>query len=306
MNNQIALEPRQFEAYVNAIADAGAVLTPLGPEVKALIWTDYARPDLLELALDQNPQLEWVQLPFAGVDAFAHLLPRKVIFTSAKRSYSEPVAEHALMLAMALGRVLPKRVRATSWGKKHADSLYDEKVVIVGGGGIAQELVKLLEPFRSRVTVIRKRPKEQFDTGEHSQVLGFEALDTELAQAKFVILACALTDETRGLFNAERFAFMREDAYLVNVARGEVIVQEDLLQALDAGQIAAAALDVTYPEPLPDGHPFWGREDLIITPHTADTMPIVQRLFSERLRVNISAWLKSEKLTGVVDPELGY
>jgi phosphoglycerate dehydrogenase-like enzyme len=306
VNNQIALEPRQFEAYVNAIADAGAVLTPLGPEVKALIWTDYARPDLLERALDQNPQLEWVQLPFAGVDAFAHLLSRRVTFTSAKRSYSEPVAEHALMLAMALGRVLPKRVRATSWGKKHADSLYDEKVVIVGGGGIAQELVKLLEPFRSRVTVIRKRPEEQFDTGEHSKVLGFEALDTELARAKFVILACALTDETRGLFNAERFALMQADAYLVNVARGEVIVQEELLQALDAGQIAGAALDVTYPEPLPDGHPLWGREDLIITPHTADTMPIVQRLFSERLRVNISAWLKSEKLTGVVDPELGY
>jgi phosphoglycerate dehydrogenase-like enzyme len=99
---------------------------------------------------------------------------------------------------------------------------------------------------------------------------------------------------------------MMPHSYLINVARGEVVNQEDLLRALDSGLLAGAATDVTYPEPLPEGHPMWGRDDLIITPHTADTKPIVTRLFALRLRENVSAWLNKQSLTGVVDPKLGY
>jgi phosphoglycerate dehydrogenase-like enzyme len=305
-NKLIALQPKRFDSYVSAIEAAGGELSDLGPDVEALIWTDYSKPDLLLNTLEANPQLRWVQLPFAGVDAFADLLHLPVTFTSAKRSYSEPVAEHALMLAMALGRILPQRVKAQSWGQKHADSLYDEDVVIVGGGGIAQELVRLLVPFRSRVKVVRKRASEPFEDHGIAEVLPFEKLDEALSKAKFVFLACALTDETRFLFSTARFSALRSDSYLVNVARGEVVDQEALLTALDLGVIAGAATDVTYPEPLPEGHPMWGRDDLIITPHTADTKPIVERLFSQRLSVNVAAWISGNPLTGVVDPELGY
>lgn len=308
MSNFIALEPKQHEPYVRAIQEAGGQIVELTREVEALIWTDYSRPDLLEIALEANPNLKWVQLPFAGVDAFSSIISkyRSIVFTSAKRSYSEPVAEHALMLCMALGRVLPQRIRATSWGEKYADSLFDEEVLIVGGGGIAQQLVVLLEPFRSKVTVIRKRPDEAFSNTQFSRVLGFDSLEPELSKAKFVVLACALTDETRFLFDATLFRKMRSDSYLVNVARGEIVKQEDLVDALYSGTISAAATDVTYPEPLPDGHPMWGIENLIITPHTADTMPIVSRLFSMRLRENVKAYLAGKKLVGQVDPELGY
>lgn len=304
MNNLIALEPKQFPAYLEAIETAGGKAVPLSGDVEAMVWTDYARPDLLAETLDANPQLKWVQLPFAGVDAFKAVLQKPVTFTSAKRSYSEPVAEHALMLCMALGRVIPERVKAKSWGKKFADSLFDEAVLIVGGGGIAEQLVDLLKPFRSKVTVVRKRPEEPFVGG--SKIVGFDQLDAELAKAKFVVLACALTDETQFLFDADRFSKMRSDAYLVNIARGEVVNQEALLEALQNGEIAGAATDVTYPEPLPDGHPMWDEPKLLITPHTADTMPIVTRLFAERLRVNVAAWLTGETLTGIVDPKLGY
>jgi phosphoglycerate dehydrogenase-like enzyme len=306
LRNLVALEPKQIPAYVEAIEGSGANCVPMSSEVEALVWTDYARPDLLVETLKSNPQLKWVQLPFAGVDAFSHILQHPVTFTSAKRSYSEPVAEHALMLAMALGRVIPQRVKALSWGKKFAASLYDEQVLIVGGGGIAQELVKLLAPFRAKVSVVRRRTTESFETHGIATVLPFESLDEELSKSKFVFLACALTDETRWLFDARRFGLMRTDSYLVNIARGQVIDQDALLAALDAGQISGAGIDVAYPEPLPDGHPLFGRDDLIVTPHTADTGEIVQRLFAERLRVNVSAWLKDEPLTGVVDGELGY
>lgn len=306
MRNLVSLEPKQIPAYLEAISHAGASVVPMSSDVEALVWTDYARPDLLAETLEANPQVKWVQLPFAGVDAYSHIIKRPITFTSAKRSYSEPVAEHALMLAMALGRIIPQRVKASGWGKKFAASLYDEQVLIVGGGGIAQELVKLLAPFRSKVTVVRLRAAESFDTFGIATVQGFDALDEELAKAKFVFLACALTEQTRWLFDARRFGLMRPDSYLVNIARGEVIDQDALLTALDAGQLAGAGIDVAYPEPLPDGHPLFGRDDLIVTPHTADTGEMVQRLFAERLRVNVTAWLKNEPLTGVVDPELGY
>ena len=306
MNNFVSLEPKQFPAYLEAIESAGAKVVPLGPEVRAMVWTDYANPQGLRDVLQANPQLQWVQLPFAGVDAFNDIIQLNPVFTSAKRSYSEPVAEHALMLCMALGRILPERIRATSWGKKHADSLFDAEVLIIGGGGIAEQLVELLIPFRANVTVVRKRPSESFISGFTGKVVGFEQLDEELTKAQFVVLACALTDETRFLFNRERFAMMRSDSYLVNIARGEVVDQDALLEALSSGQIAGAATDVTYPEPLPEGHAMWREPKLIITPHTADTLPQVTRLFSERLRVNVSAWLAGDPLTGVVDKELGY
>ena len=307
-NNYVALEPRQFEAYSKAIESAGGAIRPLSSDVSALVWTDYAAPAALAQAVTENPQLRWVQLPFAGVDAFSSTISAfpDIVFTSAKRSYSEPVAEHAMMLCMALGRKIPERVRASSWGKKYADSLFDENLVIVGGGGIAQQLADLLAPMRTKVTVVRKRPEEPFENSRYSKVVGFDRLDQVLAEAQFVVLACALTDETRFLFDAERFSKMRSDAYLVNVARGEVVNQDDLVVALNTGELAGCATDVTYPEPLPEDHPMWRTENLLITPHTADTMPIVTRLFAQRLVENVSAWLAGWDLVGVVNPELGY
>ncbi len=306
MNNFVALEPKQFPAYLEAIESAGAKVVPVSPEVRALVWTDYANPQGLADLLKSNPQLEWVQLPFAGVDAFSEIIQSDPVFTSAKRSYSEPVAEHALMLCMALGRILPERIRAKSWGKKHADSLFDAEVLLIGGGGISEQLAEFLIPFRSKVTVVRKRPEQPFAESFTGKVVGFDSLDDQLAKAQFVVLACALTEETRFLFNRERFSLMRSDSYLVNIARGEVVDQEALLEALSSGQIAGAATDVTYPEPLPEGHPMWSEPRLIITPHTADTLTQITRLLSERLRVNVSAWLAGGPLTGVVDKVLGY
>lgn len=303
-SSRIALEPKQFPAYVAAIESAGGEVASLDESVEALVWTDYSAPGALAKVLEENPQLKWVQLPFAGVDAFAHVLNRPVIFTSAKRSYSEPVAEHALTLALALGRTIPERVRAKSWGKKFADSLFDEDVLIIGGGGIAQVLVELLKPFRARVTIVRKHPEADFN-GTVRKV-GFENFHEELGKAKFIFIACALTSETRFLFSTQEFKLIRPDAYLINVARGEIVNQAAVLKAVRNSALAGYATDVTYPEPLPDDNEMWREPKVLITPHTADTMPIVTKLFAQRLDTNVRAWLAGEELTGVVDPVLGY
>ena len=309
----IAIEPKQFQPYMDAVAAAGGVPCSMSPAVTGVIWTNYADPEGLHRLVLENPQLRWVQLPFAGVDAFAGVISdprireRNLTFTSAKGSYREPVAEHALALCLALGRAIRERVLAKSWGKKFAKSLYDSKVLIIGGGGITEELVKLLEPFRSRVTVIRKHPtKAATWRNDEVQVLGFDQMEAVIPEADFIVIAAALTPETYKLFDARRLKLMRPDAYLVNVARGPIIDTESLIAALREGKIAGAALDVTDPEPLPDGHPLWQAENLIITPHTADTNEMVLRMFSVRIRENVAAFFGQGDWVGVVSPELGY
>ena len=300
---QVAMEPKAFPEYLEAAAEAGAQVVPMNSTVKALIWLDYSQPQALAELLDQNPQIEWVQLPFSGVDAFADIIKRPILFTSAKGSYREPVAEHALALSLALMRVIPERVVTKTWGRQFADSLYDSNVLIFGGGGITEELLKLLAPFRTKVTVIRKNPAPMQGA---LHTLGFEQLDTELPNADLVILAAALTSETRYLFDAGKFALMKPTAYLVNIARGPMVNTSDLIGALNQEVIAGAAVDVTDPEPLPDGHPLWNAKNIIITPHTADTRKQVVRLFSDRIRENLKAYGQGKPLVGVVDPELGY
>ena len=299
----VSIEPKSFDEYAKAVANAGAQVAPLSSNVGALIWTDYSQPQALNELLEANRQIEWVQLPFAGVDAFVNVLQHPVVFTSAKGSYRQPVAEHALALCLALGRKLQERVLAKTWGKKFAVSLYDSHIVIVGGGGITQELVSLLAPFNTRVSVVRKHPTS---IDGASETVGFDRLDELLALADFVVLAAALTDETLYLFDDRRFSIMKPSAYLVNIARGKMVDSAALLKALESGVIAGAAVDVTDPEPLPDGHALWNAPNLIITPHTADTNAQVVRLFSQRIDDNVKAWLHGNDWVGLVDKQLGY
>lgn len=303
-NNLVAIEPKSFASYEEAVEQAGGKVSPLCSEVRALIWTDYSKPEDLGEMIANNPQLEWVQLPFAGVDAFANLLSAPVLFTSAKGSYKEPVAEHALALSLALARKIPVRVKAKSWGKREAVSFYGANVLIVGGGGICEELISLMTPFRANFTVVRNRADEV--VAGASSVLAMSELPNAIGQADLVVIACALTEQTRGLFDIDLLSKMKSSAFLVNVARGPIIVTADLLKALDNKYLAGAAVDVTDPEPLPDGHPMFGRDDLIVTPHTADTKEIVMHHFAIRLKHNVEAFLGKGQWLGTVDPTLGY
>lgn len=309
MKPTVAVLPTSQSEYLRAIALGGGVAADLNESTTGLVWTDSQDTVTLSQILTQNPQITWVQLPFAGVDNFKSLFDevrsagRSTVFTSAKGAYREPVAEHALMLALALGRALPERLAAKTWGRKFAASLFDCKVVIVGGGGIAEELLRLLAPFRVDATVIRRSADALVGA---NRVVSLDKLNTHLSEADFVFVACALTEETKGLFDASRFACMKSTAYLVNIARGAVVDSEALEEALSSGQIAGAGVDVTDPEPLPDDHSLWALPNLIITPHTADTPEQCVRLLAERIVNNVRALTTGAKLEGLVNLELGY
>jgi phosphoglycerate dehydrogenase-like enzyme len=224
-------------------------------------------------------------------------------WTCAKGSYAEPVAEHALTLALAGLRHLPNRVQASSWGTPSGTSLYGQPVTILGGGGITRSLLELLAPFRAETTVVRRQSDPVPGAGRTVPV---EALHEVLPGSLVVVLALALTPATRGIIGADELELMDRSAWLVNVARGGHVDTDALVTALSTGSIAGAALDVTDPEPLPDGHPLWGLANCLITPHTADTIEMVLPLLAERIRQNVERFAAGQDLVGLVDPDTGY
>ena len=296
--------------FVEAVLSSGAELAALGPRTRGLIWLSYGGADALAATLESHPSIDWVQLPYAGVDAFAGLLASYAdrplpLWTSAKGAYSQPVAEHALTLTLALLRVIPERVRATSWpkGPKTGSSLFGLSIVIVGAGGIAVELIRLLEPFGAHVTIVRRSAGE---VAGAERTVTSDRLREVLPDADVVVIAAASTAGTRRMFSSTEFAVMKRSSVLVNIARGDLVDSDALVAALATGEIAGAGLDVTDPEPLPDGHPLWTAPNILITPHSADTPAMTAPLLADRIRENVAAFVGDGRFIGVVDPRAGY
>ena len=296
---------------IEAVNDGGGSVVEDPSSARAMVWMDVTAVQELRDALFAGHGVEWVQLPWAGVEAFSaagifSAYP-DVRFTCGKGVYAEPVAEHALALGLAGLRDLPGRARSTAWGKQSGVSLFDASVVIVGGGGIAEVLIDLLAPLRARVTIVRR--DASIPVGSMAgvvSVVGPEHLLDVLPGADLVVLALALTPETDGLFGARELAAMAPHAWLVNVARGRHVDTDALVRALQERRIGGAALDVTEPEPLPDGHPLWLLPNAIITPHTANTLEMARPHLARRIRENVARFAAGEDLIGPVDPALGY
>ena len=302
---RIAIGPQPWDSVIAAVREAGGELAGVGPDADALVWLDASNVDGLTKALADAPAARWVQLPFAGVERLAEagLLDPARAWTCAKGAYAEPVAEHALMLALAGLRFLRQRILATSWGTAAGESLYDQPVTILGGGGIAASLLELLAPMRAEVTVVRRQPGA---VPGAARTLQTPQLAESLASARIVFLALALTPVTEHIIGAAQLASMRPDAWLVNVARGRHVDTAALVEALCSRSIGGAALDVTDPEPLPDEHRLWELDNCIITPHTADTADMIRRMLSRRIQHNVAAFAAGQPLEGLVDLAAGY
>lgn len=304
----IAVLPEPTPSIEHAIAEAGGTVAPLDSATRAVIWLG-GGSDELEAVLADHPSIGWVQLPLAGVERHARLLEAHrdrpfPLWTSAKGAYAEPVAEHALTLALALLRQVPDKARATSWqDPREGLSLFGARVTIVGAGGIAVELLRLLAPFECRVTIVRRGGG---DLPGADRTVTVDRLMDVLPETDVLILAAAATGETSKLIGAEQLAALPRFSVLVNIARGALIDTEALSASLDAGHFWGVGLDVTDPEPLPDGHPLWNHPRCVVTSHTADTDEMVELLLADRVRHNVQAFLGAGDFIGVVDPEKGY
>ena len=300
---RIALAPDGAPGWMaDAITAGGGHLVPLA-EAEALVWAAPRDPEALRVALAENPKLAWVQLPFAGIETFVDLVDDDRVWTCGKGVYAEPVAELALSLALAGLRHVGQYAQATEWSRPHGRNLKGCNVTVLGGGGITEELLRLLQPFDCRVTVVRNRVKEMEGADE---VLEPDRYVDALADADVVFLALALTPETDGMISRSELEQMRSDAWIVNVARGRHIVTDDLVWALQEGVIGGAALDVTDPEPLPAGHPLWSLPNCIITPHVGNTPEMAVPLLGDRITTNVRHFAAGEPLVGPIHVDLGY
>jgi phosphoglycerate dehydrogenase-like enzyme len=302
---RVAIGPARSEFAERAVRAGGGEPADVDAKADALIWLDSADIAGLRQALASASSASWIQLPMAGIERVTAdgLLDHDRIWTSAKGAYAEPVAEHALALALAGLRLLRTRITARSWGESAGESLYDQPVTILGGGGITASLLQLLAPLRVTATVVRHHP-EPVPGAAHT--LDTARLHEALASARVVFLALALTPSTERIIGPAQLAAMRPDAWLVNVARGRHVDTDALVAALSQGTIGGAGLDVTDPEPLPDGHPLWNLERCIITPHTADTIEMTDRMLALRIRENVARFAAGEQLVGRIDPAAGY
>lgn len=302
---RIAVLPAGRRSFVVDAVEAGGAQVVEVATAEALVWTDEADGAGLASVLDGNGQLRWVQLPWAGIEPLVQVVRSHAdrVWTCGKGVYARPVAEHALALVLAGLRGLDHYARERTWSGQRGRNLFGARVTVVGGGGIAEVLLRLLEPFGCDVTVVRRRPSPM--AGARA-VVRVDEVDQALRGAQVVVLALPLVPETLGLIDRRRLGLLAEDACLVNVARGAHVVTDDLVAALRDGTLGSAGLDVTDPEPLPEGHPLWDLPNAIITPHVGNTAAMAVPLLAARVTDNVRRWTAGEPLVGLVDPAAGY
>lgn len=309
MVGAVSVAPGEHPELAEAIRAAGATVSPLSADTRGLVWMSPAGDGRLERVIAEHPELAWVQLPMAGVDAHRELLAAEAelgrrVWTCAKGAYAEPVAEHALALTLAALRFIPEKSRAGSWERqRRGTSLYGRRILVIGAGGIALEYLRLVAPFQPEVTVIRRSPAP---VPGAARTATLDDLHSQLPDADVVLLAAASVPETHRLIGARELGLMHSDAVIVNIARGALIDTDALVTALNDGVIAGAGIDVTDPEPLPDGHPLFNARNTVVTMHSADTPEMVGRLLQARVVRNVSSFLNGEDFVGVVDTALGY
>ena len=239
---------------------------PAGEADGLVLWL--TPPDLRDQLLGW-PGLKWVLTLTAGIDHVAGKLPEGVTLYNAHRLHDRAVAVHTLAGMLAAERALHRfrdQQREGRWQPTlDLGGLDGAHVVIWGYGHIGKILEDLLRPFGAQVTGIRSRTPAT-------------ERDAALAEADWVVLLLPSTPETRGIVDADVLACLKPGAWLSNQGRGDLIETGALLAALDSGHLGGAVLDVTDPEPLPEGHPLWEQPNVIITPHIASaTRDLIQR-----------------------------
>lgn len=269
-----------------------------------------------EELLSRAPELRWIQVYSSGVDRCVpnpSLHKGNKLLTNGQRIGSPALAEHAIALMMALVRGLDVYhtnqlegtwQRNTGLGREDFMELEGRTVLIVGLGGIGTQTARRAHGLGMRVIATRGSRREGPPYVDYVGLA--DEVNKLAAQADVVINTAPLTDRTRGMFDAAFFIAMKPTAYFVSVGRGASTVTADLVAALETGSIAGAGLDVTDPEPLPEGHVLWTMPRVIISPHTAGRSDKGRDRLFLLVQENLRRYVAGEPMLSVVDIERGY
>jgi D-2-hydroxyacid dehydrogenase (NADP+) len=260
--------------------------------------------------------LEWIHSTAAGVAQlmYPELRNSGVIITNPSGIFSVPMAEHTMGMILALARNFPDSVyfqAAAKWAQQelwdkpqHLTEINGSILLIVGYGSIGRELAKRAQAFGMRVWGVTRSGKG--DTTHAERVLPAAQLQEALPHADYVVIAAPETAETKHLIGAQQIARMKRGARLINIARGSLLDESALLNALRSGALGGAALDVTATEPLPADSPLWKAPNLFTTPHTSGVSDRLWQRETELLLRLLDQWFAGKELSNRVDLSRGY
>ncbi len=257
------------------------------------------------------PALRWVQATSAGIGQFLERtgLDRSgITFTTAAGVHAVPLAEFALTGVLHFAKGVPlllARQRERHWERYATGSVRGRRAVVIGLGAIGRETCALLAAAGLEVWGVG-RPGRTYDVPAAARLVDIDALDEVLPTADVVVLACPLTEQTRGLLSRARIERLPPGAIVVNIARGQVLDEAALTDALQAGRLAGAALDVFTVEPLPADSPLWGRTDVLVSPHSASTLPSENAAITDLFCDNLRRYLDGRPLRNLYRREDGY
>jgi phosphoglycerate dehydrogenase-like enzyme len=291
---------RNYAAMAEVVAGADVLIGLCTPEL-----------------VTRGTSLEWIQLLNAGADSCATIpsvAERGIVVTNLQRIQGPHMAEHAIALLLSLARALPVYAAEQHDGAftrgfretrgERPIEIEGKTLLVVGLGGIGTEVARRAHGLGMRVIATRNSARTGPDYVEYVGLA--DEYRTLAARADVVVNATPLTPETRGMFDAEFFAAMNDDAFFINIGRGESVVTADLTAALVARSIGGAGLDVTDPEPLPPGHPLWSMSNVIITPHIATSSDFRSDRTVTLVVENVRRYLRGDRLLSVVDLAAGY
>jgi phosphoglycerate dehydrogenase-like enzyme len=253
--------------------------------------------------------LRWVHVAGAGVERvlFPQLVESPVVVTNSRGVFDRPMAEYVLALLLAFAKDLPTSWRhqlAEHWQHRETEDIRGKRAVVVGTGSIGREIARLLRAVGLDVHGVGRTARES--DPDFGTVSAASDLTTVVRDADCVVAVAPLTDQTRGIIDAAVLRAMPSTARLINVGRGELVDEDALIEALEAGEIAGAGLDVFATEPLPPGHPLWRHPNVLVSPHlSGDSAGWAERIIG-LFEVNLRSWLAGEPLRNVVDKHLGF
>ncbi|MBK8901490.1 MAG: D-2-hydroxyacid dehydrogenase [Anaerolineaceae bacterium] len=279
-------------------------------------------------SLAQAPNLQWVQTHYAGVDSLENteLWQSDILITTASGVHAPNMAQYAMTQILAWAHRVPNWFtykQTQTWSKNRWETfvpqeLHGKTLGILGYGSIGRELARLAKPFGMQILVTKRDARQLQDTGYTvagqgdpagelpDRVYPSEASRSMVAECDYVVITLPLTERTHHLFSEEMFKAMKSTAFLVNVGRGAIVKEADLIRALKKGWLAGAGLDVYEEEPLPEHSPLWEMENVIMTPHVSGFTPHYDERATDIFAENLRRYLAGEPLLNQVNRSEGY
>jgi D-3-phosphoglycerate dehydrogenase len=257
----------------------------------------------------QAARLRWIQSSAAGLDhcLVPSVVESDIIITSASGVLANQVADHSIALLTGLLRSLPTFFRAQQkheFIRRPTRDLHGARIGIIGLGRNGRRLAEVLSAFRTTIVATDWFPVNK--PPHVAELLPADAVDAILPRIDILILAAPLTDRTRGMINGRRLALLPRGAVVINVARGPLVVEHDLVEALESGHLGGAGLDVTDPEPLPPDSRLWEMPNVIITPHVGGQSATRIDDMTSFFCANLERYLAGRSLCNLVDKRLGF